>query len=461
MQNPQPATTAAPSILRLPPQAQEAEQSVLGGLLLDSRRWDEIAETVNAEDFYARPHRKIFSAIQALHEAGEAVDVVTTSEWLANNGILEKAGGLPYLGELANNTPGTANVMAYARIVRERSVLRRLIDAASQISEKAYSPDGLDIGALIDYAEKLVFDISESDRRQALGFQPLQGLLTQAVDRIEELYESDEAITGVSTGFKDLDELTAGLQRADLVVIAGRPSMGKTSLAMNIAENAAVGSKLPVAVFSMEMPGQQLAMRMLASLGRINAHRVRTGRLSQEDWPRLTSAVGLLDEAPVFIDDTPALTPLELRSRVRRLTRDKGQLGLIVVDYLQLMQTGDNSENRAVEVANITRALKVLAKESMVPVVVLSQLNRGLEQRPNKRPIMSDLRESGAIEQDADVIVFIYRDEVYNEDSSDKGTAELIVAKQRNGPIGTVRLTFLGEYTRFENYVAAFADSRY
>ena len=461
MQNPQPATTAAPSILRLPPQAQEAEQSVLGGLLLDSRRWDEIAETVNAEDFYARPHRKIFSAIQALHEAGEAVDVVTTSEWLANNGILEKAGGLPYLGELANNTPGTANVMAYARIVRERSVLRRLIDAASQISEKAYSPDGLDIGALIDYAEKLVFDISESDRRQALGFQPLQGLLTQAVDRIEELYESDESITGVPTGFKDLDELTAGLQRADLVVIAGRPSMGKTSLAMNIAENAAVGSKLPVAVFSMEMPGQQLAMRMLASLGRINAHRVRTGRLSQEDWPRLTSAVGLLDEAPVFIDDTPALTPLELRSRVRRLTRDKGQLGLIVVDYLQLMQTGDNSENRAVEVANITRALKVLAKESMVPVVVLSQLNRGLEQRPNKRPIMSDLRESGAIEQDADVIVFIYRDEVYNEDSSDKGTAELIVAKQRNGPIGTVRLTFLGEYTRFENYVAAFADSRY
>ena len=461
MQNPQPATTAAPSILRLPPQAQEAEQSVLGGLLLDSRRWDEIAETVNAEDFYARPHRKIFSAIQALHEAGEAVDVVTTSEWLANNGSLEKAGGLSYLGELANNTPGTANVMAYARIVRERSVLRRLIDAASQISEKAYSPDGLDIGALIDYAEKLVFDISESDRRQALGFQPLQGLLTQAVDRIEELYESDESITGVPTGFKDLDELTAGLQRADLVVIAGRPSMGKTSLAMNIAENAAVGSKLPVAVFSMEMPGQQLAMRMLASLGRINAHRVRTGRLSQEDWPRLTSAVGLLDEAPVFIDDTPALTPLELRSRVRRLTRDKGQLGLIVVDYLQLMQTGDNSENRAVEVANITRALKVLAKESMVPVVVLSQLNRGLEQRPNKRPIMSDLRESGAIEQDADVIVFIYRDEVYNEDSSDKGTAELIVAKQRNGPIGTVRLTFLGEYTRFENYVAAFADSRY
>jgi replicative DNA helicase len=461
MQNPQSATTAAPSILRLPPQAQEAEQSVLGGLLIDSRRWDEITETVNAEDFYARPHREIFSAIHALHEAGEAVDVVTTSEWLANNGSLEKAGGLSYLGELANNTPGTANVMAYARIVRERSVLRRLIDAASQISEKAYSPDGLDIGALIDYAEKLVFDISESDRRQALGFQPLQGLLTQAVDRIEELYESDEAITGVSTGFKDLDELTAGLQRADLVVIAGRPSMGKTSLAMNIAENAAVGSKLPVAVFSMEMPGQQLAMRMLASLGRINAHRVRTGRLSQEDWPRLTSAVGLLDEAPVFIDDTPALTPLELRSRVRRLTRDKGQLGLIVVDYLQLMQTGDNSENRAVEVANITRALKVLAKESMVPVVVLSQLNRGLEQRPNKRPIMSDLRESGAIEQDADVIIFIYRDEVYNEDSSDKGTAELIVAKQRNGPIGTVRLTFLGEYTRFENYVSAFADSSY
>ena len=281
------------------------------------------------------------------------------------------------------------------------------------------------------------------------------------MDRIEELYESKEGITGVASGFKDLDALTSGLQEADLVVVAGRPSMGKTSLAMNIAENAAVGAKLPVAVFSMEMPGQQLAMRMLASLGRINAHRLRTGQLHQEDWPRLTSAMGLLDQAPIFVDDTPALTPLELRSRIRRLVREHGHLGMVIVDYMQLMQTGDNSENRAVEVANITRALKVIAKESRVPVVVLSQLNRGLEQRPNKRPIMSDLRESGAIEQDADLILFIYRDEVYNEDSPEKGTAEIIIAKQRNGPTGTIRLTFLGEYTRFESYTPAFDDQRF
>ena len=456
-----PTLSAVSTGPRVPPQALEAEQSVLGGLLVDSRRWDEVAETVRADDFYTRAHREIFSAIHALHEAGQAVDVVTSSEWLKNKGTLESAGGLAYLGELANRTPGTTNLAAYARIVKERSVLRSLIGAASDISEKAYQPEGLDIGALIDFAEKAVFEISDSDRKTSLGFRPIQGLLTQAVDRIEQLYESKDGITGVASGFKDLDALTSGLQEADLVVIAGRPSMGKTSLAMNLAENAAVGAKLPVAVFSMEMPGQQLAMRMLASLGRINAHRIRTGQLHQEDWPRLTSAMGLLDQAPIFVDDTPALTPLELRSRIRRLVREHGHLGMVIVDYLQLMQTGDNSENRAVEVANITRALKVIAKESRVPVVVLSQLNRGLEQRPNKRPIMSDLRESGAIEQDADVILFIYRDEVYNEDSPEKGTAEIIVAKQRNGPTGTIRLTFLGEYTRFESYTPAFDDQRF
>ena len=453
-----PTLSAVSSMPRVPPQAVEAEQSVLGGLLVDSRRWDEVAETVRSGDFYTRAHREVFSAIHALHESDKAVDVVTASEWLKNKGTLEAAGGLAYLGELANRTPGTTNLKAYAQIVRERSILRSLIAAASDISEKAYQPEGLDIEALLDHAEKAVFEISDADRRSASGFDPIQGLLTQALDRIEELHESKGGITGVASGFRDLDALTSGLQAADLVVIAGRPSMGKTSLAMNLAENAAVGSKLPVAVFSMEMPGHQLAMRMLASLGRINAHRIRTGQLQQEDWPRLTSAMGLLDEAPIFVDDTPALTPLELRSRIRRLVREHGDLGLVIVDYLQLMQTGDNSENRAVEVANITRALKVVAKESAVPVVVLSQLNRGLEQRPNKRPIMSDLRESGAIEQDADLILFIYRDEVYNEDSPEKGTAEIIVAKQRNGPTGTVRLTFLGEYTRFESYAPAFDD---
>ncbi len=453
--------TAVPQTSRVPPQAPEAEQAVLGGLLVDTRRWDEVADIVRGEDFYLRQHREIFSAIRALQEGGQPVDIVTTSEWLKNQGTLEPAGGLAYLGELANRTPGTTNVVAYAKIVRERSVLRALLDAAAEISEKAYQPEGLDTEALIDFAERTVFGISDNDRRALSGFQSIQGLLTQAVDRIEELYQSGAGITGVSTGFKDLDNLTSGLQDADLVVIAGRPSMGKTSLAMNLAENAAVGSKLPVAVFSMEMPGQQLAMRMLSSLGRINAHRVRTGQLTQDDWPRLTSAMGLLDEAPIVVDDTPALTPSELRSRVRRLTREHGKLGLVIVDYLQLMQTGESSENRAVEVANITRALKVIAKEARVPVAVLSQLNRGLEQRPNKRPIMSDLRESGAIEQDADLILFIYRDEVYNEDSPEKGTAEIIVAKQRNGPTGTVRLTFLGEYTRFENYSPPFEAPGY
>lgn len=449
------------SSARLPPQAPEAEQSVLGGLLVDTRRWDEVADLVKSGDFYLRAHKEIFLAVKTLQEGGHPVDVVTTSEWLKNKGTLEQSGGLAYLGELANRTPGTTNVTAYARIVRERSVLRALLDAAAAISDKAYQPEGLDTEALIDFAEKAVFSISDSDRRSLAGFQDIQGLLTQAVDRIEELFQSGAGITGVSTGFKDLDNLTSGLQESDLVVIAGRPSMGKTSLAMNLAENAAVGSKLPVAVFSMEMPGQQLAMRMLSSLGRINAHRVRTGQLHQEDWPRLTSAMGLLDQAPIFVDDSAALTPSELRSRVRRLTREHGKLGLVIVDYLQLMQTGESAENRTVEVSNITRALKIIAKEAQVPVAVLSQLNRGLEQRPNKRPIMSDLRESGAIEQDADLILFIYRDEVYNEDSPEKGTAELIVAKQRNGPTGTVRLTFLGEFTRFENYAAPFETPDY
>ena len=439
---------------RLPPQALEAEQSVLGGLLLESSRWDDVAEQLSPEDFYTRSHREIFAAISALQGQNEAVDVVTTAEWLERNSQLVSAGGLEYLGELANNTPGTANLMAYVAIVRERAILRRLIIATSEIAEKAYNPGG----EILDYAEQQVFRIAETDRWDRTGFAPIQGLLTEAIDRIEELYQSGRTVTGVPTGFSDLDDLTSGLQPADLVVIAGRPSMGKTSLAMNIVENAVLANRLPVAVFSMEMPGQQLAMRMLASLGRINAHKVRTGRLDADDWPRLTSAVGLLDDAPLFIDDSPALSPLELRARARRLAREHGGLGMIVVDYLQLMQSSEDSENRANEVSAITRSLKFLAKELSVPVVVLSQLNRSLESRPNKRPVMSDLRESGAIEQDADVILFIYRDEVYNPDSQDQGTAEIIVSKQRNGPTGTVRLTFLGEYTRFESFVRDFDD---
>jgi replicative DNA helicase len=438
--------------LKVPPQSVEAEQSVLGGLMLEGQAWDRVADKITEADFYRKEHRLIFRAIGALAEESSPADVVTVSEWLDKHQELQNAGGLAYLASLANNTPSAANIGAYANIVRERAILRNLIQTASRIAGSAYSPEGQSASDILDFAERSIFDISEQGAHRRGGFAPLKTLLTKAVDRIDTLFRSESAITGVSTGFKDLDDMTSGLQAGDLVIVAGRPSMGKTSLAMNIAESAAVGSKLPVAIFSMEMPGEQLAMRMMASLGRINAHKVRTGKLEDDDWPRLTHAIGMLAEAPMFIDDTPALTPLELRTRARRLKREHG-LGMIVVDYLQLMQAPESSENRATEISGITRSLKGLAKELGVPVIALSQLNRSLEQRPNKRPVMSDLRESGAIEQDADVILFIYRDEVYNEDSQDKGTAEIIIGKQRNGPTGKVKLTFLGEYTRFENYI--------
>ena len=447
-------------LLKVPPQSIEAEQSVLGGLLLDNQGWDRIADILTTDDFYRREHRLIFNAISALCEENSPADVITVSEWLERSGELEHAGGLAYLGSLANNTPSAANIVAYAAIVRENSVMRELVRAAGEISGAAYAPEGRSANELLDYAEKRIFDISEKGHRRG-DFQPLNTLLSKAVDRIDTLFRSKSSITGVATGYTDLDDMTSGLQPSDLVIIAGRPSMGKTSLAMNIAENAAVGHKIPVAVFSMEMPGTQLALRMMASLGRINAHRVRTGKLDDDDWPRLTSAVSLLNEAPIFIDDSPGLTPMELRARARRLKREHG-LGMIIVDYLQLMQSTErNEENRATEISNITRALKGLAKELDVPVIAMSQLNRSVESRTDKKPVMSDLRESGAIEQDADVILFIYRDEVYNKDSPVKGTADIIIAKQRNGPIGEVRLTFLGEYTRFENYTSAGFDANY
>ncbi len=439
---------------KLPPQALEAEQSLLGGLMLDNRRWDEVSDEVGSVDFYNQSHRLIFDAVRALQGKNEPADVITVSEWLEQNGKLEEAGGLAYVGNLASNTPSTVNILNYARIVRERSILRSLISAANEISDTAYTPEGKTPREVLDHAEKLVFDISEHDGRRRQGFTAIQELLTRSVDRIEELYESKETVTGMPTGFTDLDDMTAGLQRGDLVVVAGRPSMGKTAFAMNVAEFVALEKKLPVAVFSMEMPGEQLAMRLLSSIGRINSNKVRTGRLGDDDWPRLTSAAGLLDKAPIFVDDTAGLNPLDLSSRARRLSREHNDLGLVVVDYLQLMQSMENNENRATEISNITRALKVLAKELNVPVMVLSQLNRSLEQRTSKRPIMSDLRESGAIEQDADVIFFVYRDEVYNDDSDQKGMAEIIIGKQRNGPIGMVPLTFLGEFTRFENFVS-------
>jgi replicative DNA helicase len=438
--------------LKVPPNSIQAEQAVLGGLMLDNEGWDKVAEHVSEEDFYRKEHRYIFRAISQLAAKMDPFDVVTVSEMLETMGEIDTVGGLAYVGMLAKDTPTAANIDSYAKIVRDRSVLRQLIHVGTTISGSAFNTEGQETSQLLENAERQVFEIAEQQQRGKSGFIPVRSLLAKAVDKIESLYEQDNPITGVSTGFTDFDEMTSGLQASDLVIVAGRPSMGKTTFAMNLAENVAIKAKKPVAVFSMEMPGDQLAMRMMSSLGRIDQHKVRTGKLDDDEWPRMTSAINLLAETQLFIDDTAALTPTEVRSRSRRLMREHGQLGLIVLDYLQLMQSPSSGENRVQQISDISRNLKALAKELNVPVVALSQLNRNLEQRPNKRPVMSDLRESGSIEQDADVIVFIYRDEVYKEDSPDKGVAEIIIGKQRNGPIGTSRLTFLGQYTRFENY---------
>jgi replicative DNA helicase len=440
--------------LKVPPSSIQAEQSVLGGLMLDNQMWDAVADKIVEGDFYRKDHQLIFRTIAKLADQQTPFDVITLSESLGATGELETVGGLAYLGMLAKDTPSAANIAYYATIVRDKSVLRQLIHVGTLISDSAFNTEGRETSDLLEQAEQEVFKIAEQRQRGQGGFAPIKSLLAKAVDRIEMLFEQDSHITGEATGFTDLDNLTSGLQPADLIIVAGRPSMGKTSIAMNMAENIAIKGGKPVAVFSMEMPGDALAMRMMSSLGRIDQHRVRTGKLEDNEWPRLTSAISLLGETKLFIDDTPALSPTEVRSRARRLTREHGQLGLIVLDYLQLMQSPTSGDNRVQQISDISRSLKALAKELNVPVIALSQLNRNLEQRPNKRPMMSDLRESGAIEQDADLIIFVYRDEVYNEDSPDKGIAEVIIGKQRNGPLGTVRLTFLGQYTRFENYAA-------
>lgn len=447
-------TTREEDVLRLPPQAIEAEQSILGSMMLDNRIIDQISSEIETRDFYRSDHQLIFNEIINLDEKGEAADVVTVSEALTNLGELEKAGGLAYLGTLAKNTPNTGNVKSYAKIVRERAILRRLIESANDIIQAAYQPEGRQPEEVLDFAEQMIFEIAKNNNQAKAGFRKIDSLLGEAVDKIEELFKTKQTVTGVPTGFIDLDRKTSGLQGGDLVIVAGRPSMGKTSFSMNLVEYAAINQNLPVAVFSMEMPGAQLATRMLASLSRVNSTKLRTGQLDNDDWPKLTSAMGLLQDKSIYIDDTPALSPLEVRTRARRLAAEHEHgLGLIMVDYLQLMRGSDgNNENRTLEISNITRALKGLAKELDCPIVVLSQLNRSLEQRPNKRPVMSDLRESGAIEQDADVIMFIYRHEVYEPETDQKGLAEIIIGKQRNGPIGTVRLAFLGEFTRFENY---------
>ena len=443
--------------LRIPPHSIEAEQSVLGGLLLDNAAYDRIADFVSADDFYRYDHRLIFQHIVRLVAASKPADVITVFESLNSAGKSEEVGGLSYLNALAQNTPSAANIRRYAEIVRDRGVLRKLITVSDEISGNAFNTQGREVKQLLDEAESKIFAIAEEGARGTQGFIEIQPLLTQVVERIDELYnrDSQSEITGVPTGMIDLDRMTSGLQPGDLIIVAGRPSMGKTAFSVNIGENVAIESGLPVAIFSMEMGGTQLAMRMLGSVGRLDQHRLRTGRLNDEDWPRLTHAIQKMNEAQIFIDETPALSSIELRARSRRLARQCGKLGLIIVDYLQLMSANSPGENRATEISEISRNLKGLAKELNCPVIALSQLNRSLEQRPNKRPVMSDLRESGAIEQDADLILFIYRDEVYNPDTPDKGTAEIIIGKQRNGPIGSVRTTFLGQFTRFENYTGA------
>lgn len=454
---------SATQALKVPPHSIEAEQSVLGGLMLDNSAWEQVSDLLVEQDFYRHDHQLIFRGIAELMEQANPVDVITLAEWHNQRGELDKVGELAYLGALARNTPSAANIKAYAAIVRERSILRQLIQIGNNIANMAFTPEGRNSEEMLDTAERRVFEIAEKGAKRGGGFIQVKDVLSKVVDKIDTLFEQDSGITGLPTGFIDFDDQTSGLQPADLIIIAGRPSMGKTTFAMNIAENAAIHSKQPVAVFSMEMPADSLAMRMLSSLGRIDQHRLRTGRLNDDDWPRLTSAIALLNEAPLFIDDTGGLTPSELRARARRLKREHG-LSLIIIDYLQLMSGSSNgrqAENRTNEISEISRSLKALAKELNVPVIALSQLNRSLEQRPNKRPVMSDLRESGAIEQDADIIVFIYRDEVYNEDSAEKGKAEIIISKQRNGPIGTVALTFQGKYTRFENFAPAYYQQDY
>ncbi|HSN01732.1 MAG TPA: replicative DNA helicase [Rudaea sp.] len=436
--------------LRVPPHSLDAEQAVLGGLMLDEHAWERIADKLGEEDFYRKDHRLIFRAIGDLASKNQPCDAVTLGEWFESSGLADEVGGVAYVIQLANATPSAANILAYAGIVREKSVLRQLIEAGTQIVGDGFQPEGRKSEEILAEAEQRVFHIAETGARGKKSYVEMRAAVHEAFQILSRRYESKDAVTGLATGFADLDEMTAGLQPSDLIIVAARPSMGKTALAVNMAEHAALKSRKAVAIFSMEMSASQLAFRLISSLGRIDQQHLRNGDLAEEDWPRVTSAITLLSETKILIDDTPALSPSELRARARRMKRQY-DLGLIVVDYLQLMAVPGNKENRATEISEITRSLKALAKELNIPVIALSQLNRSLEQRTDKRPVMADLRESGAIEQDADVILFIYRDEYYDKESADKGLAEIIIGKQRNGPTGTVKLTFLGRYTRFEN----------
>ncbi|WP_275192943.1 replicative DNA helicase [Citrobacter amalonaticus] len=442
--------------LKTPPQSIEAEQSVLGGLMLENQRWDDVAEIVSEQDFSSRPHRSIFSAMRSLVANQFPIDLITLAEHIENEGEgkLDSLGGFAYLAELSKNTPSAANIIAYAQIVRERAVIREMIKVANEITEAGYNPEGRTSDELLDLAESRIFQIAEQRGNKSGGPENISSILDRTVTKIEALFQRPhDGVTGVDTGYVDVNKKTAGLQPSDLIIIAARPSMGKTTFAMNICENVSLTNDKPVMIFSLEMPTEQLMMRSLASLSRVNQTSIRTGQLDDEDWARLSGTMGLLlEKKNIYIDDSSGLTPMDVRSRARRLSREHGGLSLIMIDYLQLMRVPSLSDNRTLEIAEISRSLKALAKELNVPVIALSQLNRSLEQRADKRPVNSDLRESGSIEQDADLIMFIYRDEVYHENSDMKGIAEIIIGKQRNGPIGTVRLTFNGQWSRFDNY---------
>lgn len=446
--------------LKVPPHSIEGEQAVLGGLLLSPRAFDQVADVVTEADFYREDHRLIFRAISELSNKGRPCDAVTVTEWFESHGVVDQVDGGAYVSQLASTTPSAANVRAYAEIVREKSVLRQLIDVGAEITSDAFSSDGRDSRELLEVAEQKVFAIADQGMRSGSTFIPIQQAIKISIEKLQELAEHEGDITGIPTGFRDFDEKTAGLQDSDLIIVAGRPSMGKTTLAMNIAESAAIKHEIPVAIFSMEMSAEQLVRRMFSSLGQIDQNKLRNGKLDDLDWPKLTSAMNLLHKSRIFIDETPSLSPAELRARARRLKREH-DIGLIVVDYLQLMAVPGTRENRATEIAEISRSLKAIAKELHLPVIALSQLNRALEQRPNRRPVMADLRESGSIEQDADLIVFIYREEVYNQDTPEKGKAEIIIGKHRNGPTGTVVLTFQGHWLRFLNYAPEHAYAGY
>ena len=436
---------------RMPPHSVEAEQSVLGSLMLDERAWETVSETLLDTDYYRHDHRIIFRAIQHLVAQEQPIDVVTVAEELEERGQLEKAGGASYLSRLVDMTPSIDNCAAYATIVAERSQQRSLIEAASDIIEKAYEPGGADALTLVSDAEKSIAQIAEGNRKDG-GPELVAPILKNTLEQLDQMFNQPEGLTGLTTGFTEIDNRTSGFQKADLVIVAARPSMGKTTYAMNLVENALLATKRPCLVFSLEMPSESIVMRMLSSIGKIDQTRIRSGKLIDEDWPKLSAAVNMLKDLPLYIDDTAALTPQEMRARARKVYRENNNdLAMIMVDYLQLMRVSGPSEGRTQEISEISRTLKIIAKEFNCPMIALSQLNRSLEQRPNKRPVNSDLRESGAIEQDADIIQFIYRDEVYNEDSPDKGIAEIITGKHRNGPIGIDRLAFIGKYTRFEN----------